>query len=448
MPAVQDLLGLAFGLIVGVALGLTGGGGSIFAVPLLAFGLGLPLTSAVGISLAAVGATAGFGAARHWRDGELELRSGLVFAAGGMALAPLGAWLGGRLPPELLLAGFAVLMAYLAWRMWRGRAEDEVEPGPCVARPDGRLGPGCYSRLSAAGGAAGVLSGLFGVGGGFIIVQGLLYVTGMALHRAVATSLLVIFLISLSGVAAHVAHGLTLPLPLTLLFVAGGVGGMLLGQHWRARLSGPSLRRVFAVAMWTVAALMLAKSVSPAGEGRTPPPPAWEESAIRERGGLAVSQGFSLLSGELARALAAGGVSNALAVCSEKALPLTAAVGATNGVRLRRVALRHRNPANAPEPAERAVLEEFAAKIAAGKSVMPLIAAHADGTATYFAPIVLNNPLCLRCHGAPGKELAEADAGLIRRLYPDDRATGFALGDLRGMWRVDFPVTVAATSGR
>ncbi|MFN0068401.1 MAG: TSUP family transporter [Limisphaerales bacterium] len=448
MPALQDFLGLAFGLIVGVALGLTGGGGSIFAVPLLAFGLGLPLPSAVGISLAAVGATAGFGAARHWRDGELELRSGLVFAAGGMALAPLGAWLGRRLPPALLLAGFAALMAYLAWRMWRGRAEDEAEPGPCVARPDGRLGPGCYSRLSAAGGAAGVLSGLFGVGGGFIIVQGLLYVTGMPLHRAVATSLLVIFLISLSGVASHLAHGLTLPPVLTLLFVAGGVGGMLLGQHWRARLSGPSLRRVFAVAMWIVAALMLAKSLSSSGGGRIPAPPAWDESAVREEGGRIVSAAFNRLSGELMRAMAAGGVSNALAVCSEKAPLLTAEVGATNDVRLRRVALRNRNPANSPDPEERAVLEAFVATVTVGTSPVPRVAARADGTATYFAPIVLNNPLCLRCHGTPGKELAEADAALIRRFYPDDRATGFALGDLRGMWRVDFPAPPAASSPR
>ena len=227
---------LIYGLLVGISLGLTGGGGSIFAVPLLIYGLGVPVGTAIGLSLASVGITAGFGAALRLKAKEVDLRAGLVFAAAGMAFAPAGAWLGTRVSGALLLSTFAVLMAFVGTRMWLGKAGAGVVPGPCVARPGGGLGPGCYVRLAAAGCAAGVMSGLFGVGGGFIIVPALLYVTGMSIHRAVATSLLVIFLISISGVAAHLLHGAHFPLLLSALFVSGCFAGMwIVGAYmlWR-----------------------------------------------------------------------------------------------------------------------------------------------------------------------------------------------------------------------
>jgi uncharacterized membrane protein YfcA len=259
----HDALGLAYGLIVGVSLGLTGGGGSIFAVPLLIYGLGVPVRTAIGLSLAAVGITAGFGAALRLKAREVEVLPGLIFAGGGMAFAPLGLWLGHFIPPAALLSVFALLMSFVGWRMWRGKAETEILPGPCVSRGGGKLGPGCHTRLIGAGAVAGVLSGLFGIGGGFVIVPALLYVTGTSIHRAVATSLLVIFLISLSGVIASLLRGQTFPMPVSALFVAGGFIGMLLGSHWRCRLSGPALRRVFATAMWIVGAYMLAKNLAP-----------------------------------------------------------------------------------------------------------------------------------------------------------------------------------------
>ena len=257
----HDLPGLVFGLIVGISLGLTGGGGSIFAVPLLIYGLGIPVGTSIGLSLASVGITAGFGAALRLKAKEVDLRAGLVFAAAGMGLAPVGAWLGTKVSPALLLSTFAMLMAFVGFRMWQGKSGAGVVPGPCVARPGGGLGAGCYARLSAAGCAAGLMSGLFGVGGGFIIVPALLYVTGMSIHRAVATSLLVIFLISLSGVAAHLAHGQQFPMPVTALFIGGGFAGMFVGGALRSRLSGPALQKVFAIGMWFVAAYLLARNL-------------------------------------------------------------------------------------------------------------------------------------------------------------------------------------------
>lgn len=258
----HELAGLACGLVVGVSLGLTGGGGSIFAVPLLIYGIGVPVRTAIGLSLAAVGVTAGFGAALRLKAREVEVLPGLIFAGGGMVFAPVGLWLGHFIPPAVLLSTFALLMSFVGWRMWRGKAETGGTPGPCVSRGGGRLGPGCYTRLIGAGAAAGVLSGLFGIGGGFIIVPALLYVTGTGIHRAVATSLLVIFLISLSGVTASLLHGQAFPMPVSAIFVGGGFAGMLLGSRWRSRLSGPALRKVFAAAMWIVGAYMLARNVS------------------------------------------------------------------------------------------------------------------------------------------------------------------------------------------
>jgi len=257
----MNTLSVIYGLLVGVSLGLTGGGGSIFAVPLLLYGLAVPVTAAMGLSLATVGATAGFGAFLRWLHGDVEWRSGLVFAAAGMLVAPLGTKVAHELNPQWLLAGFALLMMYVGLRMWRGRNLESIQPGPCVAQGNGKLQSKCYIRLVAGGAAAGFMSGLFGVGGGFIVVPVLLFVTGMSIHKAVATSLLVIFMISISGVAAHIMHGQQFPMPLSVLFVLGGLAGMLLGNAVRSRLTGPTLQRVFAVGMWLVAGWMLIKNL-------------------------------------------------------------------------------------------------------------------------------------------------------------------------------------------
>ena len=260
--ALTQTLALLYGLAVGASLGLTGGGGSIFAVPLLIYGLGVPARVAIDLSLAAVGITAGFGAALRLRHRDVDLVPGLVFAVGGMAFAPVGGWFGGFIAPAVLLSVFAILMIYIGWRTWRGKTEAEGEPGPCVLGPGARLGPGCYSRLICAGAAAGLLSGLFGVGGGFIIVPGLLYVTGTSIHRAIATSLLVIFLISAAAVATSIIRGQAFPMPLSALFVGGGFAGMFLGSAARVRLNGPALRKVFAVAMWLVGLYLLVRNAT------------------------------------------------------------------------------------------------------------------------------------------------------------------------------------------
>jgi uncharacterized membrane protein YfcA len=258
-----------FGVVVGFALGLTGGGGSIFAVPLLVYGLAVAPREAIGISLAAVGATALVGALQRLRTGEVELGTGVVFAIAGMVGAPLGSWVNGYLPESVLLVLFAGLMAFVAIRMWRlaSRAAPPRRPGASSDAVDAAMRNGFPPTphrpglLAVVGLCTGVLSGLFGVGGGFVIVPALVLVGGMAMHRAVATSLVVIALVSAAGVTSYLAAGRPLALMLTGLFVLGGIGGMELGTRLSRRLSGPRLQKGFAVALVAVAAFIMTQNL-------------------------------------------------------------------------------------------------------------------------------------------------------------------------------------------
>ncbi len=272
-PSSILMLAIACGGIVGLSLGLTGGGGAIFAVPLLVYGLRVPAAQAVGISLAAVGATSFAGFLHRWRLGEVELQTGLIFAMAGMLGAPIGSWISGQLPASVLLLAFAGLMLYVAVRMWRGTTRQktdaatcsngDVSPATCQRDAAGRLvlTSRCGLLLVCVGLATGVLSGLFGVGGGFVIVPALVLFSGMSLHHAVGTSLMVIALVSVSGVTAHLTAGREIDPTMTLLFIVGGVAGLFAGQQLGKRLSGPMLARVFAVAIVAVAVYVILRNV-------------------------------------------------------------------------------------------------------------------------------------------------------------------------------------------
>jgi uncharacterized membrane protein YfcA len=261
-------LSLFFGALVGFALGLTGGGGSIFAVPMLVYGLAVAPREAVGVSLAAVGTTALVGALQRLRAGEVELGIGVFFAMAGMAGAPLGSWLNGYLPESVLLVLFAGLMAFVAIRMWQMATKavpDRLHPPSFEAADHAqshrRFTPRYAATLALLGLCTGVLSGLFGVGGGFVIVPALVLAGGVAIHRAVATSLVVIALVSAAGVISYLAAGRPLSLMLTALFVLGGVGGMAVGTRLSRRLSGPKLQKGFAVALVSVAAFIMLRNL-------------------------------------------------------------------------------------------------------------------------------------------------------------------------------------------
>lgn len=259
-------LTLLFGGFVGLSLGLTGGGGSILAVPMLVYGLGVDPREAVGLSLAAVGSTALVGAMhRLWR-GQIELRTGLLFALAGMLGAPIGTAVGRKLPEPLLLLLFAGLMLWVAARMWRAPGRpDQTDPSETSCRPKvagvTALTYRCTLVLSAIGLMAGCLSGLFGVGGGFVIVPSLVLATGMDIHQAVATSLLVIALISGSGLVSFLLSGAAISASVTALFVVGGVAGMALGTLLATKLPPARLQQGFAVLIVAVALFVIVKNV-------------------------------------------------------------------------------------------------------------------------------------------------------------------------------------------
>lgn len=167
------------------------------------------------------------------------------------------------------------------------------------------------------------------------------------------------------------------------------------------------------------------------------------ERAAIQRGKAIAAETFALLSSNLQSAIESGGISNALPFCSIAASPLTAGMADKHGVTLRRVTHKPRNPSGKADAAELEILKSFESTLAASQSTNPpppVVTNFTSEQVTFFAPIVLNNDLCLRCHGEPGNDIAPVDLTVIQKLYPRDEATGFKLGQLRGAWRIDFPL--------
>jgi uncharacterized membrane protein YfcA len=223
----------------------------------------------VSISLVTVAVTALVGAVERWRYGQVEVSSGLLFAGAGMLTAPVGSWLGGLMPPRMLLTSFAGLMVVIAVRMWRKAAETgERMPasvfcagvGPTCSRDSSgrlRMTARCVVLLVLVGLVVGLLSGVFGVGGGFLIVPALVAFATMGVPQAVGTSLFVMTLVGASAIASQLAAGRSIPPDITASFVAGSIPALLVGSRIGRRLTGPTLARVFAVAILLVATYVI-----------------------------------------------------------------------------------------------------------------------------------------------------------------------------------------------
>lgn len=275
------MLAAVLGSLVGIVLGLTGAGGSIFAVPLLVFGLGWSLQQSTPIALLAVCAAAAFGTATSWRSGLIARRAALVAGVAGSLTAPFGITLAARLPQRTLVFAFAAVMTIVALRMLRQAATQPADAAilrgdPTVSASSGaaicridtttlrlRWSRSCAAVLGLSGAATGVLSGALGVGAGFVIVPTLRAVTELSMQACVATSLMTITIVSAAAAAAHVvAHGSgALPIAVAAPFVAGALAGMLASRLIAPRLSGPVLQRVFATLMLVAAALMAWRAI-------------------------------------------------------------------------------------------------------------------------------------------------------------------------------------------
>lgn len=245
-------VGVAASLLIGVLLGLLGGGGSILTVPLLVYVLGVEPHTAIAMSLLVVGVTSASAAFVHARHGRVRWRTAFTFGPAGMVGAFVGGRLGRFVPASGLLLLFAGVMVAAAVAMLR-RKEAPGTPGPA---PDSER-PLPLARVLAQGFGVGVLSGLVGAGGGFLIVPALVLV-GLPMVAAVGTSLVVIALQCAAGLLGQLGH-VDLPWGLTGAVVATAVAGSFLGGRLLAHLQPATVRKSFAWFVLATAALMLAK---------------------------------------------------------------------------------------------------------------------------------------------------------------------------------------------
>ncbi|POR55976.1 hypothetical protein B0G62_101372 [Paraburkholderia eburnea] len=263
----------ALGSVVGLILALTGAGGAIVAVPLLVFGLGLSVAQAAPIGLFAVALAAGIGALLALREGKVRYKAAALMASAGAVISPAGLWVAHRVPDAPLMLVFALVLTRVAWRMFRqpagtandlhGGAEPYPSDLPCRLNLErGKLDwtAPCARALALSGAMAGFLSGLLGVGGGFVIVPALKRASDIPMQGIVATSLAVIALVSTAGVAASAASGHMLWLD-ALPFAAGALAGMLVGRGFARHVSGARLQQSFAVFAGCVAVGMAVKAV-------------------------------------------------------------------------------------------------------------------------------------------------------------------------------------------
>lgn len=256
LEPIQYLLGGLSGGLVGFTLGLVGGGGSILAVPLMVYLVGVPSPHvAIGTSALAVAANAATGLANHARAHNVKWRCGGMYAAAGIVGALAGSTLGKMVDGQKLLFLFALVMLAVGTLMLRGRGN----PGNPGAECNRQKAP----KVLAYGLGSGLFSGFFGIGGGFLIVPGLVASTGMPILIAVGTSLVAVTAFGLTTAASYALSGLV-DWPLALLFIAGGMAGSLAGTRLAARLAGRTgrLTTVFAALIFAVAAYMLWKSAA------------------------------------------------------------------------------------------------------------------------------------------------------------------------------------------
>jgi uncharacterized membrane protein YfcA len=253
LEPIQYALGGFSGALVGFVLGLVGGGGSILAVPLMVYLVGVRSPHlAIGTSALAVAANAAMGLVSHARSGNVKWRCALLFAGSGIVGALLGSTLGKAIDGQSLLFLFALVMIAVGVLMLRRRHQ--------TGDPTVKLGRENAGKLVGFGAGTGLFSGFFGIGGGFLIVPGLIAATGMPMLYAVGSSLVAVTAFGLTTAANYAFSGLV-DWVLAAVFIAGGFAGSSLGSRTAKRLSGSGqLSTVFAVLIFVVAGYMLWKS--------------------------------------------------------------------------------------------------------------------------------------------------------------------------------------------
>lgn len=247
------MIALTIGLavLVGVTLGLLGGGGSILTVPLLAYVAGMDAKQAIATSLLVVGVTSAVGAISHARAGRVQWRTGLVFGAAGMAGAYAGGLLARFIPGTVLLIGFAVIMIATAVAMLRGRKNagtgDQPDSLPVL-------------KIVLEGLVVGLVTGLVGAGGGFLVVPALALLGGLPMPVAVGTSLIVIAMKSFAGFAGYLTS-VQIDWGLAAAVTAAALVGGLIGARLTAMVNPDALRKTFGWFVLAMSSVILGQEI-------------------------------------------------------------------------------------------------------------------------------------------------------------------------------------------
>jgi hypothetical protein len=245
---------IVLGVLIGAALGLLGGGGSVLTVPIFIYVLGFTPKEAIAMSLAVVGATSAFGTASHWRAGNVNVRVAVVFGGVAMFGTLFGVRLARFIPGTTQLVIFGAVMLAAAVFMLRGRAPFDEDNGKCSAQP-------VMSALKVVPGGllVGSLTGIVGVGGGFLIVPALVLMR-MSLREAVGTSLLIITGTCVVGFLGYLGH-VRLDWTAVTLVAAGTLPGIALGSYVHRFVPQSALRRGFAAFLVVIAAFILIENL-------------------------------------------------------------------------------------------------------------------------------------------------------------------------------------------
>ncbi|KQB54302.1 hypothetical protein AQS70_22175 [Pseudomonas endophytica] len=260
------MLTIILGALVGLLLGLTGAGGGILAIPALTLGLGWTLINATPVALLAVGVAAAVGAADGLRKGLVRYKAAALMAGAGWLVSPLGLHLAKWLPGAALMALFGSVMVWVSVHMFlKARAgcpaDEDMDPKNCQLNPStGHLkwDVRCATTLASIGATAGFLTGLLGVGGGFLIVPAFRKFSDVPMHGIVATSLMVVALVSLGTLGHLVYQGFSLSEE-GVLFICATLAGMIVGRVVAPNVSGQRMQQGFAVLCAVVSVLMIGK---------------------------------------------------------------------------------------------------------------------------------------------------------------------------------------------
>ena len=268
----KALVASPLGFLIGFSMGALGGGGSVLAVPVLVYVVGQSPPAATTTSLVVVGLAAVVGMGDHWRAGRVRPGIGMMFGLAGLGGSIGGSALNRRLDPDVLLLAFAALVLVAAWRMLAGcpsctkSGEDRaLGSGDAAAKSVKvvgglRVDAGTIAKVLAAGTLVGFFTGLFGVGGGFVIVPALTLLLGFAMPEAIGTSLLIIAVNAAIALAARLGTA-TVDWPVTALFTLAALAGVLAGSRTADRLPARTMLRSFAALLLAVSAYTAARSV-------------------------------------------------------------------------------------------------------------------------------------------------------------------------------------------